>query len=89
MISEEALLTDLKATYPGIHAHPLREYGAPGWTRGVCTGGEAVMPDGMPMFSTLYYGNPTYDGDVHTSGLQNRRATPQETGCANGSMAED
>lgn len=67
--SEEALLRDLHATYPGIHAKPLREFGAQGFDYGVWSGGEALMPDGLPIFSTLMYGEETHDGGVHTGFL--------------------
>lgn len=67
--SEEALLRDLLATYPGIHARPLQEFGAQGFDYGVWSGGEAEMPDGLPIFTTLMYGEPTHDGGVHTGFL--------------------
>lgn len=65
-MSEETLIADLLATFPGIHARPLREFGAKGWTHGVWTGGEARMPDGLPVFSDIAYADDTYDGGVHT-----------------------
>jgi hypothetical protein len=66
---EVQLLADLKATFPGIHARPLREFGAEGWDYGVWTGGEADMPDDMPIFSTMNYGDPEFNGDVHAGFL--------------------
>lgn len=66
MLFEPELLADLLATYPGIHARPLREFGAAGWEHGVWTGGDALMPDGLPIFSTLMQGEETHDGGVHT-----------------------
>jgi hypothetical protein len=64
--SEAALIADLVATFPGIHARPLREFGAAGFDQGVWTGGEALMPDGLPIFSPLMQGEDTHDGGVHT-----------------------
>ena len=63
--TENELIADLKVTFPGIHARPLSEYGAPGWTHGVWTGGEALMPDGLPVFSTLHNEMGDYDGGIH------------------------
>lgn len=64
--TEEALIANLIATFPGLHARPLCEFGAAGWDYGVWTGGEADMPDGLPIFSTLMQGEDTHDGGVHT-----------------------
>jgi hypothetical protein len=69
-LTDEQLIADLLATFPGVHARPAREYGRPEFIEGVWMAGEADMPDGYPMFSTLHYGEPEYEeGDVHV-GLQ-------------------
>lgn len=66
-LTDEALIADLLATFPGIMARPIAEYKAPGYVDGAWIGGEATMPDGLPMFSTLYYGEPEFDGGIHTA----------------------
>lgn len=64
--SEAALIADLKATFPGVTARPAAEYGVPSISHGAWVGGEPMMPDGMPMFSTLVCSDPDfYDGAVH------------------------
>lgn len=75
MINETQLLAEMKATFPGIHARPLKEFGATGFTYGVWTGGEALMPDDWPIFTTLHANEPEYDGGVHrafTAWLESR-----------------
>lgn len=71
--SEEALIADLKATFPGIHARPLREFGAPGreYPCGVWAGADGTaMPDELPIFSTLACSDPDhYDGNIHVGFL--------------------
>ena len=64
--SEATLIADLRATYPGLHVRPLREYGVR-WQEsvGVWTGGPGDMPDGLPIFNDLAYGAVHYDGGVH------------------------
>ena len=64
--SEESLIADLRATYPGLHVRPLREYGGT-WKGSVggWTGGPGDMPDGLPIFNDLAYGEDGYDGGVH------------------------
>ncbi len=64
--TDESLIADLLATFPGVMARPIAEYKAPGYTEGVWVAGEAEMPDGLPMFSTLHFGEPGFDGGVHT-----------------------
>ena len=64
-MTDEHLISDLLATFPGVHARPIRECRVPGYQDGVWLAGEAEMPDGFPMFSTLYYGEPEFNGDVH------------------------
>ncbi|WP_225782648.1 hypothetical protein [Xenophilus sp. Marseille-Q4582] len=64
--SESALIADLLATFPGIHARPAREYGSERCQHGVWVGGEALMPDEVPMFCTFACPDPDYyDGYVH------------------------
>ena len=71
--SEDALIADLRATYPGLHVRPLREYYRDGHymkdTEGAWVGGEddACMPDGLPIFDSLnsYGAEDGYDGGVH------------------------
>ena len=60
-LTEEQLIADLLATFPGVHARPAREYGRPECQEGVWLAGEAEMPDGLPMFCTL----ATHDPEVH------------------------
>lgn len=66
---EATLIADLRATYPGLHVRPLREYYRDGHymkdTAGAWVGGEACMPDGLPIFDQLSYGEEGYDGGVH------------------------
>ena len=71
--SESALIEEMKATYPGLHIRPVREFGKDyaHWI-GVWTGGPGDMPDGLPIFDSLrHHGdsdNPSdgaYDGGVH------------------------
>ena len=64
--SEESLITDLRATFPGLRVRPRREYG--GYWQGMdgaWTGGPGDMPDGLPIFNDLAYGEVDYDGGVH------------------------
>jgi hypothetical protein len=64
--SESALITELKATFPGIHARPLAEFGYKPCRHGVWTGGEAALADGELIFSSLCCNDPDYyDGQVH------------------------
>lgn len=64
--SEVALIVDLAATFPGIHARPARDYGVPYYRHGAWVGGEARMAGEEPIFSTLACSDPEhYDGDVH------------------------
>ena len=67
---QDGLLADLKATFPGIFARPLGDFGAQGWGHGVWTGADGTtMPDGLPIFSNLMEGEETHDGGVHTAFL--------------------
>ena len=66
-VSSAQLLADLHATFPGIFARPLREFGTR-WAEvdGIWTGGEVTMPDGMPMFNSFACPDPDdYNGRVH------------------------
>lgn len=61
------LMDDLKATYPRLHVRPVEEkdglqFGGVYWISG-----EAEMPDGYPVFSTLHCGEPEYNGTVHAA----------------------
>ena len=72
--SESALISDLRATFPGMHIRPLREFGSDWRNRvGVWTGGtgdsDGCMPDGLAIFNTLAYGEEEYDGPIHTGFL--------------------
>lgn len=67
-MTDQALIADLRATFPGIMARPIAEFKAPGYAEGVWIGGEVEMPDGLPMFSALSHAEPEFDGEVH-SGL--------------------
>ena len=71
--SESALITDLKATFPGLWFRPVREFGKDyaHWI-GVWTGGTSYMPDGLPIFNSMrYHGDSddpsdgSYDGGIH------------------------
>jgi hypothetical protein len=66
-MSDEQLLADLRATFPGIDARPLREFGTEWRNRpGVWTGGDSIsMPDGLPIFSSMHCDDPHYNGYVH------------------------
>lgn len=61
--TEDELIADLKATYPGIHARPGREF-KDDLDGMVWTGGEAEMPNGHAIFDGCSYGED-YDGYVH------------------------
>ena len=65
--SEAALIADLRATFPGLPARPVREFGLRGFDHGVWTGNDgAVMPDGEPIFDCLQLGLVDgYDGGIH------------------------
>ena len=68
--SESALIADMKATYPGLKARPLKEFGYAGFDYGVWSGGEALMPDGLPVFCSMMFHEPDhYDNDVHLAFL--------------------
>ena len=68
MIDETKLLGELKAAFPGLHVRPLKDLGVPAFTHGAWVGGDAVMPDDLPIFSTLVCeDSPEYDGRVHTA----------------------
>lgn len=69
--SEAALIADLKATYLGIVARPIAEFGYRPCQHGVWTGGEAVMPDGLQIFCDISTADPEqYDGHVHRAFVQ-------------------
>lgn len=63
---EQLLIADLLATFPGLFARPLREFGR-AWSNavGVWTGGPANMPDGYPIFDDGCYLLDVYNGRVH------------------------
>lgn len=65
-MTDEQLIADLLATFPGVHAKPARDY-CKTRQEGVWVAGEAVMPDGYPMFSTMHFGEPEFNGDVHAA----------------------
>lgn len=63
----DQLLADMKATFPGIFARPLREFGTQYRSEeGVWTGGDNIrMPDGVRIFGD--YDNPaTGEFGIHT-----------------------
>lgn len=63
---ESVLISDLLATFPGIHAKPAREYGLRLYQHGAWVGGDALMPDEAPIFCDLACPDPDfYDGHVH------------------------
>lgn len=65
-MTDEQLIADLLATFPGIHAKPAREYGRPEYQEGVWLSGDAAMPDGEDIFCYLACPDPdTYNGTVH------------------------
>jgi len=55
MMNEQQLIADMKATFPGIFARPLRDFSENyGNTDGVWTGGDDIrMPDGKRMFGAF------------------------------------
>lgn len=72
-LSEALMMAGLAATYPDLEIRPLRDFGSQ-WVdkTGVWTGGgEAVMPDGCPIFNDLTSSDSegNYDGFVHTGFL--------------------
>lgn len=70
-LSLESMLADLRATFPTLRTRPLSEFGEQ-WAHagGIWTGQDtACMPDGLPIFSNLAYGEDGYDGPVHTGFL--------------------
>lgn len=75
--SEAALIADIKATYPSLWFRPVREFGKDyaEWI-GVWTGGDGVMPDGLPIFNGLDDGSSEeWDCHVHkafTAWLESR-----------------
>jgi len=60
--TQQELLADMHATFPGLFAKPGIEFGK-GYADAIWTGGEALMPDGHPIFWDL--GDDGYDGGVH------------------------
>jgi len=66
--SVDRMIADLKATFPGIHARPLADF-IPDWGQGVWSGGEALMPDGLPIFRYYYTDSDEYEGTVHVGFL--------------------
>lgn len=71
--TEDALIADMKATFPGLMARHGIEFSSkyPGT---VWTGGEGDMPDGLPIFAH-WSDAEEYDGGVHrgfTAWLENR-----------------
>lgn len=65
-MTEAELIADLKATFPGIYARPVREYGQPEYQEGVWVAGEACMPDGLPIFRMSCSADPDhYNGYAH------------------------
>ena len=68
-MTDAQLIADLEATFPGVWAKPAVEYGLDSFKEGVWVAGEAPMPDGLPMFSTLCYDLEEFNGYVH-SGLE-------------------
>lgn len=63
---EAALIAGLTATFPGIGARPARECGVPYFQHGAWLTGEANMPDGLEILSTITCSDPgVYDGNVH------------------------
>lgn len=70
--SEANLISDMKATFPGLHVRPAREFGLKGYNHGVWTGGPGDMPDGLPVFDSVRFPGDSedpadgrYDGGVH------------------------
>jgi hypothetical protein len=65
-LTDQELIADLRASFPGIHAEHARQYGIPQYEQGVWIGGEAVMPDQSEIFCTLACSDPDiYNGRVH------------------------
>lgn len=63
-LTEEQLIADLHATFPGILAKPACEYRRPEYQRGAWVGGEACIGD-LPIFSDLECDDPDeYNGRV-------------------------
>lgn len=62
-----ALVKELNATFPGIHAR-LKPYekSRPD-AIGVCVSGLALMPDELPVFTDSPEDAPEYDGTLHTA----------------------
>ena len=64
--NEATLIAEMKATFPGLMARPVREFGLQGFNHGAWTGGPGNMPDGLPIFDPLQHGvDDGYDGGVH------------------------
>jgi hypothetical protein len=70
ILTYDEMTVALAAAYPRLQRRPLREFGGRWahidgiWTGGTGSSGD-MMPDGFPIFSTLYSGHPEYDGPVH------------------------
>jgi len=64
--SEAELISELRATFPGLRCGPLSQDAVPGFDHGCNVGGETCMPDGYAIFSGLVCSDPDiYNGDVH------------------------
>lgn len=67
-VTKGQLLDDIKATFPGISVMFRKsccEDNTPSWM--IAAGDDAVMPDSLPIFSSLFNGEDTHDGEVHTA----------------------
>ena len=63
-MTDEQLIADLTATFPGIWARPAAEFKIPEYQHGVWVGGEADIGD-LPIFSSLVCNDPDdYNGRV-------------------------
>jgi hypothetical protein len=63
---QHQLIAEMKATFPGIHARPLAEFGLAGSDYGVWTGMDGLVTMGdEPIFLDACLHADGYDGGIH------------------------
>jgi len=62
-LTEQQLISELHATFPGIWARPAAEYGRPEYPRGVWLSGDACVGQ-YPIFLEVSPDPDLYDGTV-------------------------
>jgi hypothetical protein len=62
-MTDEQLIADLQATFPGILAKPAAQYKRPEYQHGVWVGGEATIGE-LPIFQYISPDPDDYNGNV-------------------------